>query len=109
MLKTGSATYSVKSMDNVEVKEEKEEMNIYQETYETVKAAREKWYEVEINPWKHHPDDQLIMTNEAREKQWLFIAKYLQEHASEEVITTAKEKYPILQQLIQNNESEVRS
>lgn len=84
-------------------------MNIYQETYEMVKTAREKWYEVEINPWKRHPDDQLIMTDEAQEKQWLFIAKYLQEHANENIIKTAREKYPILQQLIQINESEVES
>lgn len=84
-------------------------MNIYQETYDMVKAARDKWYEVEINPWKRHPDDQLIITDETQEKQWRFIAKYLQEHASQDIITTAREKYPILQQLIQINESEVRS
>jgi hypothetical protein len=84
-------------------------MNIYQEVYNTVQEAIQSWYEVEVNPFKRHPDDQIIMTDEAVERKWTFVAKYLQQHASEEIITAAKEKYPILQQIFQNNESEVRS
>lgn len=84
-------------------------MNIYQEVYDTVQEAIQSWYEVEVNPFKRRPEDQIIMTDEAVERKWIYVAKYLQQHASEEIIKVAKEKYPILQQIFQNNESEVRS
>ncbi len=84
-------------------------MNIYQETYDMVKAARDKWYETEVDPFKMASHHVLLEDERTEEQKWLFIAKYLQEHASQDIIKAAREKYPILQQLIQNNESEVRS
>jgi hypothetical protein len=85
-------------------------MNIYQEVYNIIQEAIQSWYEVEVNPFKRRPEDQIIMTDEAVERKWIYVATYLREHnISEEIIEIAKEKYPILQQIFQNNESEVRS
>ena len=84
-------------------------MNIYQEVYNIIKIAKEQWYEKEVNPFKAAPHHVLIETAETEERKWTFVAKYLQQNASEEIIKVAKEKYPILQQISQNNESEVRS
>ena len=84
-------------------------MNIYQEVYNIVKIAKEKWYEIEVNPFKTAPHHVLIEDDKTEERKWMFVAKYLQQNASEEIIKVAKEKYPILQQIFQMNESEVRS
>lgn len=84
-------------------------MNIYQEVYDIVKNAKTKWYEEAINPHKKHPSDIVELSEAALEQQWFFVAHYLQEHASPQIIKIAKEKYPILQQIFQMNESEVRS
>lgn len=84
-------------------------MNIYQEVYNIIKTAKEQWYEIEVNPFKAAPHHVLIEDDETEKRKWTFVAKYLQQHASEEIIKVAKEKYPILQQIFQNNESEVRS
>ena len=85
-------------------------MNIYQEVYNIVQEAIQSWYDVEINPFKNHPEDQVIMTDEAIERKWIYVATYLRKHnTSEEIIRVAQQKYPILQQIFQNNESEVRS
>jgi hypothetical protein len=83
--------------------------NIYQEAYDMVQAAIEDWYEVEINPYKRRPSDQVVMTDETVERKWRYVANYLLKNASEDIISIAAEKYPILQQIFQNNESEVRS
>ena len=77
--------------------------HIYQEVYDVVQAAIEDWYEVEINPYKRHPNDQVVMLDETVERKWVYVANYLRKNASEEIISLAAEKYPILQQIFQNN------
>lgn len=89
-------------------------MNIYQEVYDAVTGLQ--------NAWLNNINETLVsqgrlplpkfldlLTLEQKEEQWIYVANMLQYKYSPEVVKVAKEKYPILQQIIQNNESEVRS
>ena len=46
------------------------------------------------------------MNEPTRLKQWLYVAKYLQKNASQEIIAVAANKYPILKQIF-NGEDEI--
>jgi len=75
-------------------------MNIYQEVYDAVQK-----YTIEFNA--HHTP--LNSIEEKLEAQWKYVAQKLIDNHSQQVVKVAANKYPILQQIFQNNESEVRS
>jgi uncharacterized pyridoxamine 5'-phosphate oxidase family protein len=79
-------------------------MNIYQEVYDAVMR-----YKCEFTYYGYTKIPLPQTTDEFREQQWIYVAKKLQKYESEEIIKAAQEKYPILQQIFQMNESEVRS
>ena len=76
-------------------------MNIYQEVYDTVQLYRQQWNDLQNGPYE--------VNEETIVAKWLYVAENLKKNASEEIIRVAQQKYPILQQIFQNNESEVRS
>lgn len=81
-------------------------MNIYLETYNMVQLAKQCWYNEEVQPFKLNPTDEVVMDEQATIKQWLYVAKYLQKNASQEIIAVAANKYPILKQIF-NGEDEI--
>lgn len=81
-------------------------MNIYLETYNMVQLAKQCWYDEKVQPFKYNPDDEVIMDEPAKLKQWLYVAEYLKKNASQEIIAVAASKYPILQQIF-NGEDEI--
>ena len=76
-------------------------MNIYQEVYDIVHLYRQQWNDLQNGPYE--------VNEETIIKKWLYVAENLKKNASEDIIRVAQQKYPILQQIFQMNESEVRS
>lgn len=79
-------------------------MNIYQEVYDAVYLYRKEWEQkfnapVKINgQWMQRAVD-----DELTEAKWRYVAQQLIAHSSTEVIKTAAEKYPILQQIFKES------
>lgn len=77
-------------------------MNIYQEVYDAVHKYIHEWYELQHEFDATVPEDAFV-------SKWTYVQEQMQLHETPEVWKIAQQKYPILQQQVQNNESEVRS
>lgn len=89
-------------------------MNIYQEVYDIIQNLRQQWINT-INVQLRSegrlplPSLPMFLDEEQKTQQWLYVAHELKQNYSSEIVRVAQQKYPILQQIFQMNESEVRS
>ena len=89
-------------------------MNIYQEVYDIIQNLRQQWINT-INVQLRSegrlplPSLPMFLDEEQKIQQWLYVANELKQNYSSEIVRVAQQKYPILQQIFQMNESEVRS
>lgn len=83
--------------------------NIYQTVYLLVQQYKGEWESSynERNEMLGRTANALP-EEERLELMWTHVANRIKKHPSKQVVAIAREKYPILQQLIQMNESEVR-
>lgn len=85
-------------------------MNIYQEVYELVTLYKNDWlYSQDSFFLRFGIDKRDLSPQEYASEMWEYVGNKLRNHPNPQVIKVALEKYPILQQVIQMNESEVRS
>jgi hypothetical protein len=85
-------------------------MNIYQEVYDLITEYRHNWFCDQDSVFlRFGINKQNLSTQEYASYMWEYIGNKLRNYPNPQVIKVALEKYPILQQVIQMNESEVRS